>query len=95
MLEVHSLQVLLQSLNWSYLLPLLLLLLLLHTLLYLTQQAGRMGGEGLKAVLLRQLRQLGSDLPAGRLDLLELQLVPSQLDTAKDVEPGVTGVTLK
>lgn len=54
-----------------------------------------MGGGGLKAVLLCQLCQLRSDLPVGRLDLLELQLVPSQLDTAKDVKPGVTGVTLK
>lgn len=68
-----------------YLLPLLLLLLLLHTLLYLTQQAGRVGGESMEAVLLRQLLQPSSQLPVGYLDLLELQLVLSQLDTREEL----------
>lgn len=58
--------------QWYYLLPLLLLLLLLHALLYLAQEAGRVWGEALEAVLLCQLLQPGSQLPVGHLNLLEL-----------------------
>lgn len=42
---------------WNYLLSLLLLLLLLHALLDLAQEAGWMWGEALEAVLLCQLLQ--------------------------------------
>lgn len=63
----------------GYLFPLLLLLLLLHALLYLTQQVGRVGAEGLKTVLLRQLGQLSRQLSVRHLDLLKLQLALSQL----------------
>lgn len=68
-----------------YLLPLLLLLLLLHALLDLTQQAGWVWGEALEAALLRQLLQPGSQLPVGHLNLLELQLALSQLDKGEKI----------
>lgn len=58
----------------KYLLSLLLLLLLLHALFYLTQQAGRVRGEAVEAVLLRQLLQPSRQLPVRHLNLLKLQL---------------------
>lgn len=40
--------------------------------------------EALEAVLLRQLLQPGSQLPVGHLNLLELQLALTQLDTVEE-----------
>ena len=73
----------------NYLFPLLLLLLLLHALLYLTQQAGWVGGESLETVLLRQLSQPSRQLSVGHLNFLELQLALSQLDTTVELKLGL------
>ncbi|TNN77636.1 hypothetical protein EYF80_012226 [Liparis tanakae] len=66
-----------ESSHCLYLLSLLLLLFLLHALFDLTQQAGRVRGETVEAVLLRQLLQPSGQLPVGHLNLLELQLALS------------------
>lgn len=42
-----------------------------------------MRGEAVEAVLVRQLLQLGAQLPVGHLDLVELQLALPQLDTTR------------
>lgn len=73
----------------NYLLSLLLLLLLLHALFYLTQQARRVRGEALEAVLLRQLLQPSSQLPVRHLNLLELQLALPQLDRTEEAKLGL------